>query len=82
MEKDRDLINRADRKARIEFFDHGNGFYSFEETEEAVDDHPQLGPLIYWRSSHLSGLYASRAAAERDARSMIPWLRAVDASEL
>jgi len=72
------ITTTLDGKARVELFDHGDGFYSFEESREVVDDVPELGPMTYWSCSHVSGLYDSRETAEREAQAMIPWLRTRD----
>ena len=52
---------------RFRLFDHGHGFYSFEEFTEAVEELP-YGPNHYDQILFESGLYDSLEAAERDAR--------------
>jgi hypothetical protein len=69
-------LTSNDGKQQVEIFDHGDGFYSFEESREAIEDIPDLGPETYWMCSHMSGLYNSRDDAERDARASIAWLAA------
>lgn len=69
------LLTRGDDKARFELFDHGDGFFSFEESCEAVDNVSELGSMPHYSCSHISGLYDSLAAAERDALATIPWMR-------
>ena len=66
-----------DGKRRVEVFDHQDGFFSFEESHETTDIVPEYGSDTYWMTSHISGLYESAEAAERDARTTVPWLRAI-----
>ncbi|MCJ2186683.1 hypothetical protein [Novosphingobium beihaiensis] len=68
-------VNSRDGKRLVEIFDHGDGFYSFEESREAIEDIPDLGPETYWMCSHVSGLYDSPEAAEIDARATLDWFR-------
>jgi len=65
----------ADGQRLVEVFDHQDGFYSYEESCEAVENIPDLGPETYWMTSFVSGLFDSAEAAERDAKLGIPWLR-------
>jgi len=59
----------------VEVYDHQDGFFSFEESCEAIEDIPDLGPETYWMITYVSGLFDSAEAAERDAQLAIPWLR-------
>ncbi|MEJ5079260.1 MULTISPECIES: hypothetical protein [unclassified Ochrobactrum] len=74
MKKCLQAMDRADAKARFELFDHGNGLYSFEETQEFLDDVPELGPYTYWGTTYASGLYNDPSEAMREAKALIPWL--------
>ena len=71
-------IEQNDGKRRVDFLDHGDGFFSYEAMREAVDDVPELGPQIYWKCELQSGLFASLEDAERDALLAVPWLRSSD----
>lgn len=64
-----------DAKRLLEIYDHQDGFYSYEESSEAIEDIPDLGPETYWMTSFVSGLFDSAEAAECDAMLGIPWLR-------
>ncbi|MGF9565446.1 hypothetical protein [Neorhizobium sp. JUb45] len=68
-------IERSDGKARVEFVQHGNGLYSFNEEQELEDEVPGLGPHTYWAPTHVSGIYDEMAAAVRDAKAALRWLR-------
>ena len=74
MKKCLQAIDRADAKARFELFDHGNGLYSFEETQEFHDEVPELGPYTYWGTTYASGLYNDPSEAMREAKALIPWI--------
>jgi hypothetical protein len=37
------MIERADKRARLTFVDHGNGLYSFAEEQEFDDEVPGIG---------------------------------------
>lgn len=69
-------FDRADAKARFELFDHGNGLYSFEETQEFLDDVPEIGPDTYWGTTYASGLYNNPSEAMREAEKLISWISA------
>jgi hypothetical protein len=64
-----------DGKRRLEIYSDGRGFFSYEESCEAVEDIPDLGPELYWMTSYVSGLYDSEDAAVQDAIMTTPWLR-------
>lgn len=66
-----------DAKRRLEIYDHEDGFYSYEEVYEAVEDIPDYGLETYWGISYVSGLFDSAEAAECDAKLGIPWLRSL-----
>jgi hypothetical protein len=66
-----------DGKRRVEIFDHQDGFFSYEESCETTDLVPEYGPDTYWMTSNISGLYESAETAECDARTTVPWLRAI-----
>ena len=57
-----------DGSRRFKLFDHGNGFYSFEESREEVEELGG-GPNHFDKILFESGLYDSLEAAEQDARS-------------
>jgi hypothetical protein len=69
------MIERADKRARLTFVDHGNGLYSFAEEQEFDDEVPGIGPYTYWSPTYESGLYDELTAAEREANAVIRWLR-------
>lgn len=68
-------IGNENGKQRLEFFDHGNGFFSFEEECEQVEEAPGVGPLSHWECTYQSGLYATLAEAEKEAENTLAWLR-------
>lgn len=58
--------------ARLLLIGETNGMWRFiEESEQAGDEYTGR----YFSPTHLSGLYESADAAERDARMTLPWLR-------
>jgi hypothetical protein len=63
-----------DGKQRLDIFDNGNGFYSFEETCEAVEDIPDYGLLNFQKIVFESGLYERLEEAERAAMTRATWL--------
>jgi len=67
-------IEHHDGSRRVDFFDRGDGLFSYESECEAFDDVPGLGPLIYWKCEYQSGLYGTLEDAERDAFATIGWL--------
>jgi hypothetical protein len=69
------VILRRDRKARLEIFDHDDGFFSFTEARVTVENIPEYGSSTFWQTVTGSGLYDNAVEAERDAMSEIPWLR-------
>jgi hypothetical protein len=72
----KDIYNSS-RSRRVEFFQNLSGLVSFEESEAAMLDNPNLEPeeRAYWKHVRGSGLYEGLAAAEAAARAEIPWLR-------
>jgi hypothetical protein len=68
-------INATDGYRLVEFFDHRDGLFSYEESQEAIEDIPDLGPETFWTTTYCSGLFDSVEAAQRDAATAIPWLR-------
>lgn len=64
-----------DGKRLVEIYDHQDGFYSFEECAEAIEDIPDLGPETYWMTTYASGLYDNAGSALEDAKRTISWLR-------
>jgi hypothetical protein len=64
-----------DRKRRLRIFDNQDGFFTFEETREVIDDIPGYGPDIQWWLCYQSGLYESLGEAVSDALATMPWLR-------
>ncbi|WP_407932742.1 GNAT family N-acetyltransferase [Brucella pseudogrignonensis] len=81
MKKCLNAVDRTDGKARFELFDHGNGLYSFEETQEFLDEVPEIGPYTYWGTTYASGLYNDQTEAMREARALIQWLSVIETSE-
>ena len=77
MKKVLQIFRSADGQRLVEIFDHQNGFFSYEESCEAIEDIPDLGPETYWMTSYVSGLFDSAKAAEGDARLGIVWLRSI-----
>jgi hypothetical protein len=67
-----------DGKQRLDIFDNGNGFYSFEESCEEVEDIPDFGLHNYQRIVWESGLYQRLEEAERAAIGNTPWLNRQD----
>ena len=63
-----------DGKQRLDIFDNGNGFFSFEETCEAVEDIPDYGLLNYQKIVFESGLYERLEEAQRAAIASVTWL--------
>jgi len=63
-----------DGKQRLDIFDNGNGFYSFEETCEAIEDVPDYGLLNFQKIVFESGLYERLEEAERAAMTRATWL--------
>lgn len=57
---------------RLTLIGHSNGMWHFVEHSHYEGDE-YTGP--YFAPTHVSGLYASADAAERDARAMLPWLK-------
>lgn len=57
---------------RLTLISEANGMWRFVEDSHFAGDE-YTGP--YFASTHVSGLYESADAAERDARAMLPWLR-------
>ena len=68
-------IERSDGKARVQFVQNDDGFYSFHEEQELEDEVPGFGPYTYWGPTYVSGLYDELAAAARDAKAAIRWLK-------
>jgi hypothetical protein len=62
----------ADGRHRVIIMLLTNGHYSFEEdTKHPGDEYTGE----YFAPTHISGLYITAEAAERDARATLPWLR-------
>ena len=61
----------ADGKARLFIIKRKDGRFSFEGERQAYK--PTMGN--YWMPCDISGLFESAEAAEREARTSIPWLR-------
>jgi hypothetical protein len=57
---------------RLLLIAQANGMWRFEEESEHEGDE-YTGR--YFAPTHVSGLYESAAAAEREARAILPWLR-------
>jgi hypothetical protein len=57
---------------RLLLIAEANGMWRFEEVSEHEGDE-YTGR--YFAPTHVSGLYESADAAERDARATLPWLR-------
>lgn len=65
-------IKSPDGQRELEVALLATGMYQFTEWTKQVGDE-YTGP--YAAVTHLSGLYETQAAAETDARQMLPWLR-------
>jgi hypothetical protein len=67
----------ADGKSKLAIYGRPDGLVSFEETAERWEEGSEttFESFSYWVPTHVSGLYRSAEAAERDAISMTPWLR-------
>lgn len=68
-------VTRADEKACFTLIRTADGFYSFGEEQECWGEVPGIGPYAYWTTTYTSGLYDDLAAAERDAKAALGWLR-------
>lgn len=55
---------------RLTVFDNGNGFYSFDETIEAIEELP-FGTISYDKILFESGLYDSAEAARSEAEARL-----------
>lgn len=64
----------------VQVYNHQDGFFSFEESGEAIEDIPDLGLETYWMIGYVSGLFDSEDAAVSEARLSVPWLRIVEQS--
>ena len=71
MQENARLIAETETK-RLTLISEANGMCRFVE-DSHYDGDEYTGP--YFAPTHLSGLYDSAEAAERDARAMLPWLR-------
>jgi len=63
-----------DRTRRLFIIQRDDGLVTFREDKSSFDDHSST---YFWEQSYASGLYDTAAAAENDARMIIPWLKAL-----
>jgi hypothetical protein len=60
----------ADGKQRMLIMAASGNLFRFDEDTYVTED-----GYTFWTPTHISGLYDSAEAAERDARLELPWLR-------
>jgi hypothetical protein len=63
-----------DRTRRLFVIQREDGLVTFREDKSSFDEHSRTHS---WEQSYASGLYDTAAAAENDARMIIPWLKAL-----
>ncbi len=73
-------IERADAARALEIFRGDHGLFRFNEMKWYGPTDDPFEDEGYWAPATCSGLYESAAAAERDARAEIVWLRDVEAA--
>lgn len=71
------IVTSLDGKRRFHLYDRGDGFFSFDETFQAIEDLSDVGGPVetYWAEGYHSGLYESAEEAQREARALLPWLQ-------
>jgi hypothetical protein len=77
-------ITAPDRRRVLRIMEGPHGLFRFDTLrwfDAAEEDEGTLGDgywaCDYLSGDHSSGLYQSAAEAEQDARSIVPWLRAL-----
>ena len=67
------VIEKDDRKSRVNILERNDGHFEFRAYVEQSDDGPYAsGP--YWSPTLYSGIYSSAEDAERDACAQVNWL--------
>ncbi len=64
---------------RLSILKRSDGLFKFQGEVLVEDDEEPFIP--FWVGQYTSGLHDTAAAAEREARFVLPWLRAETASE-
>jgi hypothetical protein len=70
------------QRRELRIMEGPHGLFRFDTLrwiDAAEEDEGALGDG-YWTRDHFSGLYQSADEAEQDARSIVPWLRALEIS--
>lgn len=72
-------ILALDRRRELCIMEGPHGLFRFDTLRwiDATEEDEGVLGAGYWTCDHFSGLYQSAAEAEKDAQSMIPWLRAL-----
>ncbi len=65
-------LESRDGRFRVSIFKRPEGLFQFEGEELIEEDE---FPGSYWLPRYVSGLHETQAAAEREARVVLPWLK-------